>query len=425
MFVFTPVILFFITFSYANTLEYFAKCCENGFILNNFMKCEISPNNDNLTTIMDISYGIIDMNFTCSTHNKRIISNTEPKVQVYIDILCADVDPNGTLIIQNCSFIHKSNNEKMSEHCKSLFTPIKFWGASIVVFASFIYIFPYSIVVILYCIMPDLRRKAFDKGVVCFCLSQVGTAATLGTFGYFNLCHNQIIPIIIYSIVGLILMFLTISSVLWMFIMCFDVTLTITRFRWAPATNNLSDQNRKFRTYAIWVYCGSLIPTSVASFFELSPTVGKNCPFKPNFINFDDTNFAVIGYVTFIPAIVFLANNFLFIYTSWRMFQIQKSTSMATENRAKKSYITYLKLYFLMDAPWLTGALGAIYPDLWILKLFRMVHPILLLMAILPRKMVVNSFKCDGKKMKNNQKEMNNENVNKKQNPSNSIKVKV
>lgn len=249
--------------------------------------------------------------------------------------------------------------------------------------------------------MPDLRRKVFDKVVMCFCLSQVGTAATLGTFGYFILYYHQIIPQLCYSIVGLILMFLTISSVLWMFIMCFDVTLTITRFRWAPATtSNSTDQNRKFRTYAIWIYCGSFVPTGFAGIFELVPAVPKNCPLRPNFNNFNDTNFAVIGYVTFIPAIVFLANNFLFIYTSWRMFQIQKSTSIATENRAKKSYITYLKLYFLMDAPWLTGALGAIYPDLWILKLYRMVHPILLLMAILPRKMVINTFRCNNNKEK-------------------------
>lgn len=249
--------------------------------------------------------------------------------------------------------------------------------------------------------MPDLRRKAFDKGVMCFCLSQVGTAAILGTFGYLVLCHNQLIPNICYSIVGLLLMFLTISSVLWMFIICFDVTLTITRFRWAPSSTS-TDQNRKFRTYTFWVYSGSFIPTGFASFFELAPFVPKHWLIRPNFINFDDTNFTVIAYVTFIPALVFFANNFLFIYTSWRMFQIQKSTSMATENQAKKSYITYLKLYFLMDAPWLTGALGAIYPDLWILKLFRMVHPILLLMAILPRKMVINIFSC-GKKSKTTQ----------------------
>lgn len=308
-------------------------------------------------------------------------------------IRCADVGQNGTLLFQNCSFIHRYHQQP--GQCQSLFTPLKFWGVSIVVFASFVYSIPYTVVVILYCIMPDLRRKSFDKGVMFFCFTQVSIALILCTMGLMMLCNTEV-PGIAYSLVGLTLMFLTISSVLWMSIMCFDVTLTITRFRWAPASSK-DDENRKFRIYIILVYGVSFFPTAIVGILELLPQISKDWSIKPNFENFDDTNIPVIAYVGSIPFLVCAANSVLFVYTSWRMFKIQQSTSMAKENRKdneKKNYIMYLKLYFLMDAPWVSSALGAIYPDLWILKLVRMIHPVLLLLTILPRKMVVKLLNC-------------------------------
>ena len=314
-------------------------------------------------------------------------------MQIILNSTCADIGSNGTLIFQNCSFIHRHYQE-LGE-CRSLFTPLKFWGLSIVIFASFIYIIPYATVVILYCVMPDLRRKSFDKGVMIFCFTQMSIGLILCVLGYFVLCNTEV-PSIVYSIVGLTLMFLTISSVFWMSIMCFDVTLTITRFRWAP-TSDIDGENRKFFIYVIWVYGAAFIPTLIVAIFELVPLIPKEWIFKPNFDQFGDTNIAVIAYVTTIPLLVCAMNSVLFVYTSWKMYKIQKSTNVAKENqkdKAKKNYIMYLKLYLLMDAPWITSTVGAIYPDLWILKLVRMVHPILLLLTILPRKMVVRTVKC-------------------------------
>ncbi|XP_033223245.1 uncharacterized protein LOC117176947 [Belonocnema kinseyi] len=380
MFALTPVILLFVTFGYTLSFESIVKCCEDGLILNEFMVCEPTLNTTN-----SLSETIVDVNTTCS---KKEVSSSGMQT-----IRCADVGQNGTLLFRNCSFIHKSHQQP--GQCQSLFTPLKFWGVSIVVFASFVYSIPYSVVVILYCVMPDLRRKSFDKGVMFFCFTQVGIALILCTLGLLILCHTEV-PKIVYSLVGLTLMFLTISSVLWMSIMCFDVTLTITRFRWTPASSK-DDETRKFRIYIIWVYGVSFLSTSIVGILELVPLIPKDWSIKPNFENFYDTNIAVIAYVGAIPFLICVANSALFVYTSWRMFKIQKSTSIAKENRKdnqKKNYIMYLKLYFLMDAPWISSALGAIYPDLWILKLVRMIHPVLLLLTILPRKMVVTTFKC-------------------------------
>ena len=323
------------------------------------------------------------------------IFNSSNVFPILSNLPCADVGPNGSLIFQDCSFIH---GDQHIAQCRSLFTPLKFWGVSIVIFASFIYILPYFTIVIFYCIMPDLRRKSYDKGVMCFCFGQLSTAAILCILGYFILCYKKIAAIV-YSLVGLTLMFLTISSVLWMCILCFDITLTITRFKWAPSSNT-HDENRKFRVYSCWAYGGASLPTAFASILELVPLVPKNWSIKPNFEQFNDTNIAVMVYVMSIPLLVCLTNSVLFFYTTWKILKIEQSTSIAEENRkdsAKKKYTMYLKLYLLMDAPWITSALAAFYPNLWILKLVRIVHPILLLITILPRNMIIHSVKCTKK----------------------------
>lgn len=74
MFVCTLVTLLFMTLGYAHPLEYFIKCCEHGFVLNDFMKCEVTPNAINLTSFKDISYGTIDINTTCSTRKWLLLS---------------------------------------------------------------------------------------------------------------------------------------------------------------------------------------------------------------------------------------------------------------------------------------------------------------------------------------------------------------
>lgn len=96
-----------------------------------------------------------------------------------------------------------------------------------------------------------------------------------------------------------------------------------------------------------------------------------------------------------------VVNNVLFVYTSIKMARVKKETKVINENRKKEQkdlYFVFVKMYMLMDAPWITGGLAAIFPNLWLLKFLRMSQPMLMLIAILPREMMPDRLFCKKKK---------------------------
>ncbi|KAG7197557.1 hypothetical protein KM043_000173, partial [Ampulex compressa] len=262
-----------------------------------------------------------------------------------------------------------------SDSCDSIFTVLNYWGASMMVFANMVYIVPYIIVVGVYLALWRSRSRAFDKAVVMYNVSQIFLNCILIGIGYTILCRLSTKPAF-YISSGLFIMFLTISSTFWLVAICFDVTLVITAFRWAPPGEAEAEvENRKFWLYARWVWGLTLLPTAVASIAELSPFVPLSSPIRPNFVTIHEgANVAVIIYVSTLPLVACLVNTVLFCYTSYKMIVIRRTTAAANANstaskKALGRYFVFLKLYILMDTPWLTAALGAVFPDLWPLKL--------------------------------------------------------
>nr|XP_012154080.1 PREDICTED: G-protein coupled receptor Mth2-like [Megachile rotundata] len=291
----------------------------------------------------------------------------------------------------------KKNNEDDKEeqnkasNCDSVFKSLNFWGANMVVFANIVYIVPYTIVVTVYLTVLRKSTRAYHRAVICYNATQIVLNGIIIGMGSFILCHVSIHSNV-YTILGLTLMFLTISSTSWLFVICIDMTLVITRFRWTSSNSSSQQEEKgKFVTYAGWTWGSSLLVTAVAGVADLSPLLPISSPVRPNFNRFDNgPNFAAIIYVTTIPFLTCIANTVLFCYTSYKMILIQKATRLATENSSFKTstmktrYFIFVKLYLLMDAPWFTSALAAVFPDLWLLKFLRMIQPILMLCAILP-----------------------------------------
>lgn len=302
---------------------------------------------------------------------------------------------NGTVYVKQCPTDWR---EKVGR-CDSIMKPLFFWGATIVVFANLIYIFPYIIVIVFFFAIGDLRKRAYDKAVLGYNASQLAIAVVLAIIGYFVLCHKPITPAWIYIVLGLTLQFLTVASVFWLNVICFDMTLVITRFRWIPGSDITgSEENRKFRMYAAYAWGGGAIVTAITCFVEFSPWIPASSPLKPNFERFDDgANYAVIFYVSTVPMITLILNNVLFVYTTYKVIKIRKSTAVANENNknVRKKYFVFLRLYLLMDAPWILGVLAAVYSDLWSLKFCRMLQPILMLLAILPKNKIYHAVKCN------------------------------
>lgn len=320
---------------------------------------------------------------------------------------CVDFQRNGSLVHLDCSgrFRNSTNNE-----CDSIFFPVYIYGASMLIFANIVYLVMYFLVIVTYAMIPKLCRRAYDKAVLCFILTQFLLSVVIVTLGHFLLCHKPLSELA-FSLFGITMMIFTISGTLWLVVISLDVASTITRLRWVPSSGGKDrDENHKFRVYLTWVIVGTLLPVTFSSILQFSP-LPDDYILKPTFHIMSKVNLRVVVHVITVPTIMCLASNILFFYTTIKMIKIQNSTSVANENRKrgiKQKYILYLKLYLLMDAPWITGALGSIFESLWLLKFVRISQPILLLHAVLPRDLIVSKLSCRKKYKTENKTKMQN-----------------
>lgn len=261
-----------------------------------------------------------------------------------------------------------------------------------------IYTLPYILVVIVYCSYSDLRKRAYDKSLISYNSSYAILNVMLITIGFCELCHKPL-PNFVYGILGSIIVYFIQASCLWLFILCFDMTLVITRFRWAPSSSSKArSEKRKFKVYSLCNWGLSAIPAVIVAITEFTPLLADDSPIRPNFSNLHgNSNKSLLIYSLAIPVLTMLTNTILFIYTTYRMIKVKKDNKILHQNNGrngKKEYFLYLKLYLLMDAPWLSGALSAIYPSLWVLKFVRIIQPIIMLYIILPKKRILKTIGC-------------------------------
>ncbi|XP_063978664.1 G-protein coupled receptor Mth2-like isoform X2 [Diachasmimorpha longicaudata] len=371
--------LFVLKFGSSNV---FFKCCGEGFALDDDFNCQRVPDNVREESLMlgNDSQGVLEK---C------------PDKANDTELSCMGFLMNGTVVTSICD---KMLSNQTYEHCDSPFKLLSFWGASMVTSATMIYTLPYLLVVIVYCTYADLRKRAYDKSLICYNSSYAILNLMLIVLGFFELCHRQL-PDFVYGICGSVVVYFIQASCMWLFILCFDMTLVITRFRWAPSSDSKArSERRKFKVYSLLNWGLSVIPAVVVVITEFTPTLPKDSPVRPNFSNFHGPpNKSLLIYTLALPVITLLTNTVLFVYTSYRMLKVKKDNRILNQSsmrNAKKEYFVYLKLYIIMDAPWLSGALSAIYPSLWILKFFRVIQPILMLYIILPKKRILKTIGC-------------------------------
>lgn len=412
----------------------FFKCCDNDYTLNDSFKC--TKKNGNITSdgssfeitkitnetgilfaacaksTLDHCCLIIDSHMILHNNNIMIIiiiyfNNvidlidcsfiTDGTGEYLRNVTCADMLANGTRVTLTCDWQLLPVNDT-SQECDSVFTMLHFWGATMVIFATIVYNVPLILVVVIYCALPTLRTRAYDKAVLCYNTSYMIINFLLIILGFYSLCHAPM-SAMTYRFFGLSLMFFTEASVVWLFIIAFDMTLVITRFRWAPkgGASRGREEKRKFLIYAAWGWGVPAFLTFIAVIAEFSPIFPEGSLLRPNFHDFHHTNVSVIVYVVSGPVVICMINTCLFVYTTAKTIAVQRSTAIVNENRknnVKKKYLMFLKLYLLMDTPWFTSALGAIFPNFWILKFIKMIQPVLLLILLIPRKRVLAAMKC-------------------------------
>ncbi|XP_014213088.2 uncharacterized protein LOC106642741 [Copidosoma floridanum] len=265
---------------------------------------------------------------------------------------------------------------------------VMFWGAQTYMYINIIHFFMCILVVIIYCALSDKNKNLYNRLVLRhnICLLLLGGILTLlGYCHMYKCCYGNLVT----RLFWLSLQYFTNATVFWLNVICFDMTLVITRLSWIFNIVRREDENQKLIIYSLFVWCGALIPTLTAAIFEFVPLVPNDFFMKVNFIEASKGPRPVVNmYFFLVPAHTLFFNNLLFVFTTYSIVKIQQSTKLAIKNQEsllRKQYFLFLRLYVFMGAPWFFGTVLACFNKLVVLKMCRLMQPILWLIMLASR----------------------------------------
>lgn len=211
------------------------------------------------------------------------------------------------------------------------------------------------LVVLMYYTLSDANKNLYNGAVMRHNASLLMLVGILILLGYCQLSDCQFNKVTT-RLLWLSLQYFTIVTIFWLNVICFDMTLVITRFCWIPAAGDREDENQKIVIYSILAWGGAMVPSVLAAFFEFIPQIPSDFLWKANFMEASNG-----------PR--------LFVVTTYSIVKVQRSTEVAMKNQKillRKKYILFLRLYLFMGAPWFFGTVLAGLNKLAVLKVCRM-----------------------------------------------------
>ncbi|XP_011867506.1 PREDICTED: uncharacterized protein LOC105561800 [Vollenhovia emeryi] len=298
------------------------------------------------------------------------------------------------------------NETEVVRHCNSLGS-VFFWGAYTYMGTNLAHVVMSTIVVVVYLSVPELGRSIYNRAVLRHngCLLLQGCLLTL--LAFCNLCG---VPISdeLETLLWILMQYFTNATVFWLNVICFDMALSITRFRWMLGSGQQTsrEENRRLLLYGAFAWGSAFLPAVVAVILEFCPGIPEDFPLKPNYRRYHGgPNYLVNVYFFGIPLLTLFLNNVLFVFTTYKIIRIRRSTEIATRNHTnalRKKYFLFLQLYLLMGAPWFFGLLFACMNKLVVMKICRLIWPILWLLMLAShkklRRKLADKLRCVKKK---------------------------
>ncbi|XP_012288231.1 probable G-protein coupled receptor Mth-like 1 [Orussus abietinus] len=371
-------------------MEVLEKCCLLGDVLNDALDCvpaNLSRNFSNATRSREIEDPPRKGAFECPKDTKPMVTDHMEVQSYFIDHpagnYCIGTIGNGAKVLVTCG-LPSGDGSPSAFYDLDM---VVFWGAQTYMSTNIAHVVFCIVVVVIYVSIPQLGRTLHDRAILRHNVALLMLGSILTLLGYFDLCGCPPTDTIT-TLLWLLLQFFTLATVFWLNVICFDMTLAITSFRRVPATSERDDraENRKLLIYDAFAWGGALLPTTIAAVFEYWPNVPKDFPLKPNYIDYrKGPNVMVNLYFFGIPMLTLLCNNVLFVFTTCKIVWIQRTTEIATQNQTsalRTNYFLFLRLYLLMGAPWFFGSLLACLNKLIVLKICRLIQPILWLLML-------------------------------------------
>lgn len=321
------------------------KCCRPGFTLHSLQKC--------LGGDYEFYNASRELTFRCA--NASVLVEREPLA----NLTCEDI------VARVCA-----NQDSRS-----------MWGANTYMSANVAHVVLCVVVVTLYCCVPELGKSLYNRAVLRHYVALMIMGCLLS---YIDLMAHSPSDTAI-RVIWLMLQYFTLATIFWLNAVCVHMAKVITQMR--AATADRDEDDYLLYVYGICTWGGALIPTLTAAFFEFSPHVPRDFVLKANYPDFrNGPKFVVNMYFFLLPVVTLFLNNVLFIFTSYKIVRICRSTKIATStqrNQMKRSYALFVKLYVFMGSPWLFGSIFALMNNLIVIKVCRVGQPMVWLLTLL------------------------------------------
>ncbi|XP_066601690.1 G-protein coupled receptor Mth2-like [Prorops nasuta] len=381
------------------------KCCPVGYLFNESLVC--IANDSWSISQSDTKYLSNDANNNrmCLVNATWINNPLRFYAAVHVpNQYCIEIIVNGTGIVSKCperlNQVEENKNQthEVPQQYTSNGIDAIFWGQQIYMPMILIHFVLCAIILIVYLSARNLFRGLHHRAVLRHNLSLMIFSLAVFLLGYGHICHWPMSDTTI-VLFWLASQYFSIASVFWLNVVCFDMTLGITKFRWMLGSGQMteSEECRKLLLYGAFAWGVPLLPTLLAAIFEFSPGISNDFPLKPNFLRYNlGPNPIVNFYFFLLPFFTMFWNNVLFLYTTYKIVQIQRSTDIAMNIHScvlRRKYSLLLRLYLLMGAPWFFGLLLACLNNLVLLKICRLIQPALWLLMLSVRKEVRDKLK--------------------------------
>ncbi|EZA60017.1 G-protein coupled receptor Mth2 [Ooceraea biroi] len=342
---------------------------------------------------------------TGSSAESMVVTRTTTTTTTIVTVTTITTTITTRMMINDVSSSNVSSNtssnltdgdhREVYRHSNGLST-VYFWGAQTYMDTNLAHVVLCSIVVAVYLLARDLGKSIYNRAVLRHNVCLLLQGCILLFFGYCDIC-DCLINVDVAVFLWIVQQYFTNATVFWLNVICIDMTLSITRFRWLVGSGQrtVQEENRRFLLYGAFAWGGAFIPALFAFVLEFYPGIPEDFPLKPNYRRYrGGPNFMVIIYFFSLPLL-------LFVFTTYKIVRIQRSTEIATRNQTnalRKKYFLFLQMYLLMGAPWFFGLLLACMNKLVVLKICRLIWPIIWLLMLATQKKllrrVMNKLRC-------------------------------
>lgn len=220
-----------------------------------------------------------------------------------------------------------------------------------------------SLTLLVYALVPELRRTAYSRSVICHVASLLVASVTIAS----GQLSQHVNSISMCRLLGFTIQYSMLAAFFWLNVLCIDVAWAFKVF--LPAQNNSTREWRKFLWYSLYGWGSPLIITIITVCLEFAENLPESV-IRPDFGRKSCWMETAPAFAFFYgPMLILLLMNVcLYGFVAAKLIRARKDTAMVRFSKSKETsnfeekkekWILHAKLFLLMGVTWIMECVSA------------------------------------------------------------------